>query len=45
VAPGEYGIVIHTPVSDYVLPDGKGGILLFTVEPNKVIDLGEINIE
>jgi len=45
VTPGEYGIVIHTPVSDYVLPDGKGGILLFTVEPNKVIDLGEINIE
>jgi hypothetical protein len=37
--------VIHTPVSDYVLPDGKGGVLLFKVEANKVIELGEINIE
>jgi hypothetical protein len=45
VTPGEYGIVIHTPVSDYVLPDGKGGVLLFKVEANKVIELGEINIE
>jgi hypothetical protein len=45
VPPGEYGIIVHTPVSDYVIPDGAGGFRLIKVETGKVIDLGVIELE
>ncbi|RMF29576.1 MAG: hypothetical protein D6759_13610, partial [Chloroflexi bacterium] len=44
VPPGEYGIVIHTPVNDYVVPDGAGGFLTIQVKEGEVVDLGVIEL-
>lgn len=44
VPPGEYGVVIHTPISDYILPDGAGGFLLITVEEGQIMDLGVVEL-
>jgi hypothetical protein len=44
VPPGEYGIVIHTPINDYIVPDGEGGFRILEVKENTVIDLGLIEL-
>ncbi len=44
VPPGEYGIVIHTPVNDYVVPDEAGGFLTIQVKEGEVVDLGVIEL-
>jgi len=45
VAPGTYGIVIHTPVNDYVVLDDVEGFRYVEVSAGDVIDLGVIPIE
>ena len=44
VPPGKYGIVLHTPVSDYVIPDEGGGFLIIEVKEGEVLDLGVIEL-
>lgn len=45
VQPGSYGLVIHTPVSDYVVPDGEGGFLVLELEPDQLVDVGSIELQ
>jgi len=45
VQPGSYGLVIHTPVNDYVVPDGKGGFLVLELEPDQLVDVGSIELQ
>jgi hypothetical protein len=45
VQPGEYALVIHTPVSDYVVPSSDGGHLLVEIVENQIVDLGTIRVE
>jgi hypothetical protein len=45
VPPGVYGIVIHTPVSDYVVLDDVEGFRYVDINAGDVIDLGVILIE
>jgi len=45
VEPGQYALVIHTPVSDYVVPDNAGGYLVVEVEEGEIVDLGAIRVE
>ena len=45
IPPGVYGIVIHTPVSDYVVLDDIEGFRYIEVSAGDVIDLGIITIE
>jgi hypothetical protein len=45
VLPGTYGIVIHTPVNDYVVPDETEGFLFIEIAEGDIIDLGTIIIE
>jgi hypothetical protein len=44
VQPGTYGLIIHTPVSDYVIPDGKGGFLIIELEPDQLLDVGSVEL-
>jgi len=44
VPPGKYGIVIHTPLRDYVVPDEEGGFLIIEVQEGKIFDLGVIEL-
>ena len=44
VPPGEYGIIVHTPISDYIVPDGEGGFRTLELQENTVIDLGLIEL-
>jgi hypothetical protein len=47
VAPGEYGIILHGPVTDYVVPseDSETGFLIVTVKPGETTDVGIIEIK
>jgi hypothetical protein len=46
IKPGLYGLVIHSPVSDYLALDpNTGGSLRFEVKPDEMIDLGTIVIK
>ena len=44
VPPGKYGIVLHTPATDYVVPAGQGNFLLVEVKGGEVLDLGVIEL-
>ncbi|MEM3433444.1 MAG: hypothetical protein QXP27_04665 [Candidatus Methanomethyliaceae archaeon] len=44
VPPGKYGIVLHTPVSDYVVSDEAGGFLIIEVREGEVLDLGVVEL-
>ena len=45
VPPGEYGIIIHSPVSDTVVPDVEYGFLIIEVVAGKVLDLGDLMLQ
>jgi hypothetical protein len=45
VPPGEYGIILHTPVSDHLVPDSEGGFMIIEVEENEILDLGTIELQ
>lgn len=45
VPPGEYGVIIHTPVSDYVVPGGEGEALIIEVKEDEILDLGVIELQ
>lgn len=43
VKPGYYGIVLYTPVSQYLAPDGHGrDVLYIEVEAGQILELGDI---
>ena len=44
VPPGEYGIIIHGLVSDYIVPD-HNEFLIIEVKSDETLDLGVIEIE
>lgn len=43
VAPGEYGLIVHTPVSDYLVMD-NGEPLIVEVKEDEIINLGDVEI-
>ena len=47
VPPGEYGMVLHGPLTDYVVPDADSpvGFLIVVVKPNEITDIGVIEIK
>lgn len=45
VPPGEYGVIVHTPVSDIVVPEAEYGFLIIEVVAGEVIDLGDLTVE
>jgi hypothetical protein len=45
VPPGEYGLIIHTPVNDYVVPEGEGKALIIEVKADETLDLGVIELQ
>ena len=45
VPPGNYGLIVHTPISNYLVSDGEGDTLVVEVKKNEVLDLGRIDFE
>ena len=45
VPPGEYGVIVHTPVNDYVIPGAEGRALTIEVEEDEILDLGVIELQ
>ncbi len=45
VPPGDYGLIIHTPVSDYVVPEGEGKALIIEMKKDEILDLGVIRLQ
>ncbi len=45
VPPGEYGIVLWTPVDSYIVPDEETSFLYLTVEAGEALDLGDVVIQ
>jgi hypothetical protein len=45
VPPGQYALIVWTPIGGNPLVDSSGGTLLFTVNPDEVKDLGIIPIQ
>lgn len=44
VPPGEYGLVLHTPINDYIITDESGGFRIIDVKADQVMDLGVIEL-
>jgi len=45
IKPGKYGLVLDTPDISFLIDNSKDGkSLLFTVEPDQILDLGRIEV-
>lgn len=42
IQPGRYGILVHTPVSDFVINDDSGETLFLTLEAGQVLNVGTL---
>lgn len=45
VPPGEYGVIVHTPVNDYIVPEAEGSALIIEVEADETLNLGVIELQ
>lgn len=44
VLPGQYGVVVYTPLTSYLVPGDTNGLLIIEVVAGEVFDLGDIII-
>ncbi len=42
VEPGEYGIVVYTPLTSYAIPGEEEGLLIIEVQEGEILDVGDI---
>lgn len=45
VEPGNYGLVFHTPIDDWILPAENRSFRIIEVTAGETIDLGEIDLQ